>query len=179
MSENRPRAQRAKTPDGATPEKPVQVRSDDVQMQSDTTSATAKLNNLVTGAVLMPDQEDVVLATEAELNMAYAEALRFNEEPVTIRIHEDQSEHPIDPVPLSVNGKQIFLKRGVDYTIPRKFVECLMNPLAHIKTKQKKNNLGEDETEIESTKAYQFPFSIVEDQNPKGRAWLTQLRNRG
>jgi len=143
------------------------------------TTARAELGMpLVTASVLQPEVEEVVLASEEQLEKDYMEALKFNEEFVGLVIAEDNSEFPIDPVPLGVNGKMIYLKRGVEYDVPRKYIECLCQPIARIKTKQAKNNLNEDVTDIESTKSFQFPFRITHDANPKSKQWLTALLRR-
>lgn len=164
------RTRRVKLPAGA-------LSSQDLSQPKET-SAIPELGKLVTPTILEPEVEDVVLATNEELEKSYMEALKFNEEPVTIVIHEDTSEHPIDPVVLAVNGKSIYLKRGEEYTIPRKFVECLCNPMAHVSTKVIRRENGEEASEIKSTRAFQFPFSVVKDENPNGRKWLKALMAR-
>jgi hypothetical protein len=151
--------------------------SDDLAERTVVTSATADKDHLVTASSLMPDQEDIVLSAQ-HLEKAYLDELKFNEEKVEITISEDtNSEYPIDPVALSVNGKQIFIKRGVATVIPRKFVECLCNPTVRVKTKQTKNNLGEDATTLERSRSLQFPFQLS-DPNPKGKEWLRRLLSR-
>jgi hypothetical protein len=151
--------------------------SDDLAERDVVTSALADKDHLVTASSLMPDQEDIVLSAD-HIEKAYLDELRFNEEKVEITIAEDTgSEFPIDPVAMSVNGKQIFVKRGVPTVIQRKFVECLCNPTVRVKTRQTKNNLGEDATTLERTRSLQFPFQLS-DPNPKGKVWLRNLLNR-
>lgn len=156
------------------------VSTDDLRDEVLTNSATASLNHLVDSTILRPEQddEDVVLATPGELKKTYMADLAFNEEIVEITIAEDNSEFPVDPVWVSCNGKEKFIYRGEPTKTPRKFVECLCNPLVRVSTKQKKNNLGEDETEIMQHRSLQYPFQIV-DPNPKGKAWLRALMRRG
>lgn len=162
---------------------PVQrnaISTDDLRDPELTNSATASLDHLVTSEILRPENEDedVVLATPGELKKSYMADLAFAEEIVEITIAEDNSEFPIDPVWVSCNGKEKFIYRGEATKIPRKFVECLCNPLVRVSTKQKKNSLGEDETDIVQHRSLQYPFQIV-DPNPKGRAWLRALMRRG
>lgn len=141
------------------------------------TEAVADKDHLVTNRVLLPDQEEVVLS-QADLDKDYAALLAFNEEPVEITIAEDSSDHPIDPVCLGCNGRQIFVKRGEATIIPRKFVESLCNPRIRVATRQTKNNLGEDATILQQSRSLDFPFSLV-DKNPKGKKWLNALLHRG
>jgi hypothetical protein len=156
------------------------VSTDDLRDPELINSATASLNHLVDSTVLRPetDDEDVVLASPADLKKSYMADLQFNEEIVEITIAEDNSEFPVDPVWVSCNGKEKFIYRGEPTKIARKFVECLCNPLVRVSTKQKKNNLGEDETDIVQSRSLQYPFQII-DPNPKGKAWLRALMRRG
>lgn len=142
------------------------------------TSAVADKDHLVTSRVLLPATEDVVLSSSEQLDRDYLNELKFNEEIVEITIAEDTSEHPIDPVFVSCQGKERFIYRGVPTKIQRKFVECLCSPMVRINTKQTKNNLGEDATTLEQTRARQFPFQLS-DPNPRGKDWLRGLLTRG
>ncbi len=162
---------------------PVQsnaIHTDDLRDETLTNSATASINHLVTSEILRPekDDEDVVLASPEDMKKSYMSDLAFNEEIVEITIAEDNSEFPVDPVWVSCNGREKFIYRGEPTKIQRKFVECLCNPMVRISTKQKKNSLGEDETEIQQHRSLQYPFQIV-DPNPKGKAWLRALMRRG
>lgn len=141
------------------------------------TSAIADKDHLVTSAILRPETEDVVLAS-ADLDKQYAADLKFNEEIVEITIAEDNSEFPVDPVYMGCNGKEVYVRRGVPTKIKRKFVESLCSPLIRVNTKQTKNNLGEDATEIEQRRSLQYPFQIS-DPNPRGKEWLRRLMTRG
>jgi len=157
------------------------THTDDVAERDVTTSKTASLDHLVGASDLqLETAESVVLASDADTDVAYLAELKFNEEPVEITIAEDSSEFPIDPVALSNNGKQIYVKRGEATRIPRKFVECLCNPVMRVRTKQVKNNMGEDATVLERTRSLQFPFQLneVNGATPKTRAWLRSLLTR-
>lgn len=158
--------------------KSSEQRSDEVEQV--TTSAIASLDSLVTSQILTPEVADVVLADAAiSADSSYLDELKFNEERVVLTIAEDtNSEYPIDPVPLAVNGKQIFVKRGEPTPVPRKYIECLCNPTLRVKTKRIKNNLGEDATVLERTRSLAFPFSVTEDMNPRGKLWLRALLTR-
>jgi len=142
-------------------------------------SAVADKDHLVTSSMLeLPTDEAIVLANEAAAKKDYLAQLKFNEEPVGIVIAEDSSEFPIDPVPLGVNGKTLYLKRGQEYTIPRKFVESLCSPVTRVSTKRTLNNLGEDATQLEQTRSFQFPFRITHDPSPHAKTWFNSLMQR-
>jgi hypothetical protein len=155
--------------------------TDDLAEKHVTTSAIAGFGNLVTADKLqLPQQESVVLASQADTDRAYLDELAFGEQPVEITIADDTSEYPIDPVPMSCNGKQIFVSRGVPTIVPRKFVECLTNPVLRVKTRKVKNNLDEDTTVLDRTRSLQYPFSLTEinGSTPKTKAWLHGLLTR-
>jgi len=154
----------------------VNIKTEDLAERTQTTSAVAEIDHLVTSQILQPETEEVVLA--GDIDRDYTEQLKFNEEIVEITIAQDTSEFPRDPVPVSCNGKQVFIKRGVPTKIKRKFVECLCSPLVRVTTKQRKNNLGEDVTELNQHRSLEFPFQL-QDDNPKGKEWLRQLLTRG
>ena len=153
------------------------LSTDDLAEREHTTSAEAKIGHLVTSAILRPEVDDVVLAGE-DIDAEYLATLKFNEEIVELTIAEDSSEFPIDPVSMSVQGKQIFVYRGVPTKVQRKYIECITNPLLRVKTRKVVNNLGEDATVLDQTRSLQFPFQL-NDPNPKGRAWLRALLTRG
>jgi hypothetical protein len=143
-------------------------------------SATASLGHLVGPTDILPvpnDREEVVLS-QADLDEKYKQELKFNEEMVELTIDEDtNTDFPIDPVPMSVNGQQIFVSRGIPTMVKRKYVECLCQPKVGVTTRQKKNNLGEDVTDLHPNRSLQFPFSVA-DSNPRGRKWLADLKRR-
>lgn len=156
------------------------LASTDLAPQETSTSAEAKIGRLVTPEVLRPEVEDVVLASPADTDAAYLEELKFSETLVELTISEDSSEFPIDPVPMSVNGKQIFVKRMQPTLVKRKYVECLTNPVLRVKTKKIKNNLDEDATVLEQTRSLQYPFSVTfPNPHKRDREWLRGLLTRG
>lgn len=102
---------------------------------------------------------------------------QFMQEPVKVHIHqvsEDQADISFD---VSVNGKPFIFFRGQEYTVPRKYVEGL----ARAKKTTFRNvhrinqNNGEQEYVYPSKTGLRFPFSVVEDRNPKGRMWLDSV----
>jgi hypothetical protein len=111
-----------------------------------------------------------------------AAQLAFLEEPVTITIHETSDPNP-EPVFLAVNGVGPlengvpWLPRGRELTIKRKFVEALLR--AKVTTYGSKEIIQDGERMFvhPSKTSLKYPFSIVRDDNPKGRAWFTQIVN--
>ena len=117
---------------------------------------------------------DVIEGPTAE---DYAAALAFNEEPVTIVVHETTDKNAI-PVPgVFVNGRSQYFLRGVPVTVRRKFVEALVRtkPIS-VQTKVTVKSVGEEPVnEVIRTSALLYPFSVIEDKNRNGAAWLRKI----
>lgn len=117
----------------------------------------------------------------------YATALQFNEDPVTIRIERGSEKFAPPVIDCWVNGKGAevlingrwrelrFLPVGIVVTTKRKYVEVLAaSKIDSIQT----NVIRENDSErnlVERFPSSRAPFSVLEDKNPKGVEWLTNL----
>ena len=106
-----------------------------------------------------------------------AAELAFLEEMVMIRIHESGDPAAEAVVQLGVNGRQVFIKRGEDVIVRRKYVEQLLRAKPeNISTNIRRDADGNVRNMIGKTRALKYPFSIVRDDNPRGRAWERKIR---
>ena len=132
--------------------------------------------------------DEIIIAPEV-LMKGYAEALAFNEEPITIRIERTSEKNPPKVVDAWVNGKGAevlhngrwlelgFIPVGFPVTTKRKYAEVLA------KAKIDTCNTNDDrDTTVEHpanlvarSTSSRAPFSVIEDRNPKGVAWLNGL----
>lgn len=98
----------------------------------------------------------------------------FMNEMVTVVVHESTDPNAEAIPVLNCNNRNQPLVRGVPTPMRRLFVEIL----AHCKAttiSQKPNPYELDRPhEIRHT-ALKYPFAVIEDRNPKGRAWLQTL----
>jgi len=111
---------------------------------------------------------------------AKAAALAFNEERVDVIVHEstDPSAEPI--IRTSVNGVNQFFIRGQVQTVKRKFVEVLARAkTTSIATREARDAEGAQTTRVSRATALTYPFSIVNDPNKKGAAWLKSVLAQG
>lgn len=107
-----------------------------------------------------------------------AAELAFLEEMVMIRIHETGDPNAEPVVQLGVNGRQVFIKRGEDVIVRRKYVEQLLRAKPeNIQTNIRRDGDGNVRNMITKTRALKYPFSIVRDDNPMGRAWERKIRS--
>jgi len=105
-----------------------------------------------------------------------APALAFMEEPVDVLVHDsaDRNAEPI--VETGVNGRVQFFIRGQTQTVKRKFVECLARAKTTTYSQQKYSDAnGNDAIRNVPHTALRYPFSVVNDRNPNGAAWLKKV----
>ena len=100
---------------------------------------------------------------------------QFMNEMVTVMIHSTTDENQSPHVIVNVNGINQPIMRGVPMQVKRKYVEVL----AHMKetkyTQMTRNPSAPDQIEMVARHGLSYPFDLVEDTNPKGRAWLTHM----
>jgi hypothetical protein len=133
---------------------------------------------------------DVVL-TERTHKQDYLDELAFMEEPVTIRLEPSSEKNAATAFPVWVNGKKAevfqrgrweeigYLPVGVVLTIKRKYLEVIIR--AKTDTIHTKIQDMDGERPINVAQRFTSPvhsFSILEDKNPKGPAWVSELRRR-
>lgn len=106
----------------------------------------------------------------------HAAQLAFLNEMVIVNIAETSDPNAENPVMLSVNGRAVYIKRGEDAVVRRMYIEQLLRakPVG-VNTKVGRGNDGEVTNKITKTSAMKYPFSMVRDDNPLGRAWMRKI----
>lgn len=137
-------------------------------------------------------ESDIILPVETVQNEHLAE-LAFMEEPVTIFIETSGEEDAPQFADVAVNGKKAevwdeansrwvpigFLSVGREITTKRKYVEVLARSKPQkVKTKVE-DPRGDPRNIVQRFTHSRFPFSVLEDKNPKGRAWLARIKAEG
>jgi len=140
-----------------------------------------------------PDEYDgdIVLVDPGVAAKDYADELAFMEEPVTIRIEPSADKNAAGAFPVWVNGKAAevfqngkwdeigYLPVGRVLTIRRKVLEVIIR--AKVDTVMTKIIDQDGERPNNVINRFTSPvhsFSILEDRNPKGPAWVAELRRR-
>lgn len=123
---------------------------------------------------------DKIEVSDKPVEKTQLENLAFNEEKVLILVHET-TDKTAEPIPYVINGgvRQAFL-RGQKQWVRRKFVEVLARMKQVTYTQEK----FRDSQDIEAYRniphvGLVYPFSMLEDPNPKGRAWLDGILAEG
>lgn len=102
-----------------------------------------------------------------------AAMLAFNEEPVTVMIHETSERDAQQMFDVSVNNLTVVFKRGETKTVRRKFVEQLARAKpVHYENQEYQRINGDVGVNYVAHRGLRFPFSVIEDRNPKGAAWI-------
>lgn len=125
---------------------------------------------------MLSDTIEVVPAIELCRKEKMA-ALKFDEEPVTVHIHETSDEQADANFSISVGGKSEVFFRGETKTVQRKFVEglCRAKPVG-FRWEEYTRNDGSRAVRYPSRTGLRYPFSIIKDANPRGgQEWANRL----
>ena len=133
---------------------------------------------------------DVVL-TERTHQQDYLDELAFNEEPVTIRLEPSSDKNAAGAFPIWVNGKPAevfqfgrwdeigYLPVGRVLTVKRKVLEVIIRAKVDtVHTQIQEMDSERPNNVIQRFTSPVHSFSIIEDRNPRGAAWVTELRRR-
>jgi hypothetical protein len=115
----------------------------------------------------------IVQQVDGPVSKDKLEALRFNEEVLTVMVHDttNPSEEPIPEV-WNDGIVQRFI-RGREQQVKRKYVEILARAKRTTRGNEKYKDLnGDDAYRYPAHTALRYPFSVINDPNPKGRDWL-------
>lgn len=132
---------------------------------------------LATGGTSIQPVNEREFPSTAEGKLEYEQFMR---QPVTIRIHKTSNPNDIPSVPVGLNGVQAWLPRDKPIKIPRAFVEVLAQ--AQVRNYRQERESDPDAAEGMRTRRYgglEYPFEVIHDPHPKGRAWLNRIVHGG
>lgn len=128
---------------------------------------------MVKGIQIVDDAPVIETVTKDIKQLVLDEA--FMNEMVTVMVHSSTDENQSPHVILNCNGTNQPLMRGVPSTIRRKYVEIL----AHMKetkySQVTRNPAAPDQIDMVARHGLAYPFELMEDANPRGRAWLNNV----
>lgn len=106
----------------------------------------------------------------------YAKELAFMEEIVEVLVHESTDPSAPDPVEVGCNGRSVYFRRGIPMKIPRKFLEALArSKQTAIRTPEIVTSDGDRKTITRKSTHTTYPYSVLDDPNPRGAAWLRAI----
>ncbi len=104
-----------------------------------------------------------------------AARLAFLEEPVTIIVSESTDPNAEDPISVGINGRQVFIRRGEPVIVKRKYVEKLARAKRESFSQNLQNTDPQRYNRLNMHTALIYPFTVIEDRNPAGHAWLRKI----
>jgi len=137
------------------------------------------------------DRDGDIIVAEKFDNTAYLDELLFMEEPVTIRLEPSSDKNAANAFPIWVNGKRaevfqnnrweeigylpvgriLIVKRSVLEVIVRAKVDTIHTAIQEMDSDHPNNVVQRFTSPVHS-------FSIIEDRNPGGAAWVQEIRRR-
>lgn len=151
------------------------------QRDAELSAPTKSLDVPVDGRLEDLSRSDLILESGGEPmfgagDNAKARELAFMEEYIDILVAESSNPNDQPMVPLWVNGRSQVLFRGEVTRVKRYFADRLGRARNEdVKVSVAKNADGEVVNRTSKPTALAFPFSVVEDRNPLGKAWLAKL----
>jgi len=135
----------------------------------------AKNKSPIEGLSIEDDQPIVETVAESRDFSQLAADEAFMNELVTVHVHSTTDENQAPQFILNCNGVNQPVVRGVDITIRRKYVEIMARMKETKYTQVTPNPAAPDVSEMRARHGLVFPFNLVNDPNPRGRAWLENV----
>ncbi len=104
-----------------------------------------------------------------------AEMEAFMNEPVKLLVHLDNNEASLRVVTFGVNAMNQPVVRGREQVIKRKYLEVIARTKTTTIQQRVNNPLEPDSILNVPVTMLTYPFQVIEDRNPRGRAWLQAI----
>jgi hypothetical protein len=135
----------------------------------------ASKKNTVQGMEIIDDEPVIETVAESRDFSKIAADEAFMNEMVTVMVHSTTDENQPNHVVVNCNGMNQPLIRGVPTTVKRKYVEILARMKETKYTQVTRNPAAPDQIDMVARHGLSYPFDLIEDNNPRGRAWLQNV----
>lgn len=132
-------------------------------------------NEPVKGIEITDDAPVIETVAESKDFSKLASDEAFMNELVTVMIHSTTDENQAPHVIVNCNGTNQPIIRGVPTKVKRKYVEILARMKETKYTQVTPNPAAPDVSELRARHGLAYPFDLVDDSNPRGRAWLQNV----
>ena len=129
----------------------------------------------VQGMEILDDTPDVQLVSETADFRDLAASEAFMNEQVTIMVHSTTDENQPPQVIVNCNGMNQPIMRGYPTSVRRKYVEILARMKETKYSQVTRNPSAPDQIDMVARHGLSYPFDLIEDSNPRGRAWLQNV----
>ena len=129
----------------------------------------------IQGIEISDDAPEIETVSESKDFSALVASEAFMNELVTVMVHSTTDENQPPQVIVNCNGMNQPIMRGYPTTIKRKYVEILARMKETKYTQRTLNPAAPDQIDMVARHGLSYPFDLVEDKNPRGRAWLNNV----
>jgi hypothetical protein len=127
------------------------------------------------GVAILDDAPVIETVAESADFSKLAADEAFMNEMVEIMVHSTTDENQPSQFLLNCNGVNQPVVRGINMTMKRKYVEILARMKETKYTQHTPNPAAPDVSELRARHGLVYPFDLIKDNNPKGRAWLSNV----
>ena len=130
---------------------------------------------VVSGIEIVDDAPIVETVSESRDFRQLAADEAFMNELVEVLVHSSTDENQSPHVILNCNGTNQPIMRGVPTKVRRKYVEILARMKETKYSQVTRNPAAPDQIDMIARHGLAYPFELVNDNNPRGRAWLQNV----
>lgn len=135
----------------------------------------ATKNSPAQGIEIRDDAPIVETVAESKDFRQLAADEAFMNELVTVMVHSTTDENQPPHIIVNCNGVNQPIMRGVPMKVRRKYVEILGRMKETKYSQVTPNPAAPDVSEMRARHGLAYPFDLIEDPNPRGRAWLQNV----
>jgi hypothetical protein len=129
----------------------------------------------IMGMEIVDDAEIVTSVSQEADFRALASNEAFMHELVEVMVHSTTDENQAPSVIVNCNGTNQVIIRGVPTMIRRKYVEILARMKETKYNQVTRNPAAPDQIDMIARHGLAYPFELLNDSNPRGRAWLQNV----
>lgn len=129
----------------------------------------------VSGMEIVDDAPIIETVAESRDFRALAADEAFMNEMVEVLVHSSTDENQAPHVIVNCNGTNQPIIRGVPTTIRRKYLEILARMKETKYSQVTRNPAAPDQIDMIARHGLAYPFELLSDANPRGRAWLQNV----
>jgi hypothetical protein len=131
--------------------------------------------DVIQGMEIVDNAEIVETVSESQDFRSLAASDAFMNELVTVMVHSTTDENQPPQVIVNCNGMNQPIMRGYPTKVRRKYVEILARMKETKYSQVTRNPSAPDQIDLVARHGLSYPFDLVDDANPRGRAWLQNV----
>ena len=130
---------------------------------------------VVAGIEILDDTPTIDPVSQVADLRELAASEAFMNEMVEVMVHSSTDENQAPHVILNCNGTNQPILRGVPMRVRRKYVEILARMKETKYSQVTRNPAAPDQIDMIARHGLAYPFEMLSDENPRGRAWLSNV----